>query len=53
MREYGVDRLSSLFNVQQPEIIDSQRLVYPPNYQEVYGLELNQLEQKWLISILE
>ena len=53
MREYGVDRLSSLFDVQQPEIIDSQRIVYPPHYQEVYGLELNQLEQKWLTSILE
>jgi len=53
IREYGIERLSSLYNIQQPETIGSQRFVYPPDYQGIYGLELNQIEQKWLHSIIE
>jgi len=51
--EYGVDKLAGLFEIRQPEIINNQRIVYPPNYKEVYGLELNQLEYNWLNKILE
>lgn len=52
-RDYGAEHLSSLFNIKQPETINSQRFVYPPDYQGIYELELNQLEQKWLHSIIE
>lgn len=53
MREYGADKLAVLFEIRQPEIINNQRIVYPPSYKEVYGLELNQFENKWLQHIME
>ncbi|MGV8025861.1 MAG: hypothetical protein AB2L18_04845 [Anaerolineaceae bacterium] len=52
-REYGSDYLSSLFHIQQPKIINNQRIVYPPDYKGIYSLELNQLENEWLRNILK
>jgi hypothetical protein len=51
MSEYGTDKLTALFDIKQPEIGKKQSVVYPPNYKEVYGLELNQLEYNWLKQI--
>lgn len=51
--EYGVDKLARLYEIRQPETLNNQRIIYPPNYKEVYGLELNQLEYNWLNKILE
>ncbi|NMC34123.1 MAG: hypothetical protein GYA36_16940 [Veillonellaceae bacterium] len=48
---YGVEKLSNLFNIKQPEVVNNQRVVYPPDFKEVFGLELNQLEYMWLKSI--
>lgn len=49
----GMEPLSTLFDVRQPQIINNQRVVYPPNFKDVYGLELNQLEYEWLQSLLQ
>ncbi len=48
----SLKQLSTLFNVQQPELINNQQIVYPPNFKAAYGSELNQLEQEWLRSLL-
>ena len=48
----GLEQLSALFNVQQPELVNNQSVVYPPNFKGVYGLELNQLEDEWLKALL-
>lgn len=48
---YGGDRLAMLFDVHLPEIIRNHYFVYPPDYQSVYGLELNQLEYIWLQNL--
>jgi len=50
-QNYGVEKLSNLFDMKQPEVINNQRVVYPPDFKEVFGLELNQLEYMWLKSI--
>ncbi len=52
INEYGLDKLFLLFEMRQPETVNNQRIVYQPNYREVYGLELNQLEYNWLNHIL-
>lgn len=50
---YGEKQLSSLFDVQQPELLNNQRVVYPPDFKGVYGLEFNQLEDEWLKTLLQ
>lgn len=52
IRNYGIEKLSAIFNVQQPVLMNNQRIVYPPNFKAVYGFELNQLEQGWLRALL-
>jgi hypothetical protein len=52
IQTYGIEKLPVLFDVQQPEIINNRRIVYPPNFKVVYGFELNQLEQEWLRNLL-
>ena len=52
IQNYGMERLAVLFNVPQPETIDNKRIVYAPNYKDVYGLEFNQLEYEWLKTLL-
>ena len=53
VQDYGDKQLSSLFNTQQPDYVNNQRVVYPPNFKEIYGLEFNQLEYEWLNSLLQ
>jgi hypothetical protein len=48
----GLDKLSALFDVQPPELIGARQIIFPPDYQGVYGFELNQLEQEWLRALL-
>jgi hypothetical protein len=48
----SLEQLSALFNVHQPELMNNQQIVYPPNFKSVYGFELNQLEQEWLRALL-
>jgi len=52
IQTYGIEKLPALFNIQQPDIMNNQGIVYPPNYKAVYGFELNQLEQEWLRALL-
>jgi hypothetical protein len=52
-QNYGVENLSRLFNMRQPELVNSQRVVYPPNYKDAFGLELNQLEYIWLKTLVQ
>jgi hypothetical protein len=53
IQNYGLERLSVLFDIRQPELVNNQRVVYPPSYSDVYGLELNQLEYEWLKTLLQ
>lgn len=53
IQNYGTKRLSSLFDMQQPELKNDQRVVYPPGFKDIYGLEFNQLEYQWLKSLLQ
>jgi hypothetical protein len=53
IQTYGMEQLSALFDVRQPEIINNKNIVYPPNYKDVYGLEFNQLEYEWLKTLLQ
>lgn len=52
-QNYGVEKLSKLFNMRQSELINAQRVVYPPNYKDTFGLELNQLEYMWLKTLIQ
>lgn len=49
----GMNQLSTLFTVRQPEMMNNQRIIYPPNFKDAYGSELNQLEYDWLKSLLQ
>ena len=51
LQNYGIENFSKLAEMKQPATINSQRVIYPPDYPEVYRLELNQLEYQWLISL--
>jgi len=53
LQNYGAEKLSALFDIRQPELVNNQRVAYPPNYRDVYGLEFNQLEYEWLKTLLE
>jgi hypothetical protein len=53
IRTEGMDKISDLFNMRQPEIIDGQRVVFPPDYFGIYGFEFNQLEYQWLRSLMQ
>ena len=53
IQSYGMDQLFILFDVPQPETIDNKRIVTPPRYKDVYGLEFNQLEYKWLKALIK
>lgn len=52
IQSYGLEQLSALFNIRQPDSVTSQRIVYPPNFKDIYELELNQLEYEWLRTLL-
>ena len=52
IQNYGTKQLSSLFDMQRPELKNDQRVVYPPGFKAVYGLEFNQLEYEWLNALL-
>lgn len=52
IQNYGLEKLATLFDVRQPELTDNQRIIYPPNFKDVYGLEFNQLEYEWLKTLL-
>ena len=51
LQNYGTENFSKLAEIKQPATVNSRRVIYPPDYPEVYGLELNQLEHQWLISL--
>lgn len=53
LQNYGAEKLSALFDIRQPELVNNQRVVYSPNYRDVYGLEFNQLEYEWLKTLLD
>ena len=53
IEKYGFEKLSSLFDIQQPAFVNDQRIIYQPGYGDVYGAELNQLEYDWLRSLLD
>jgi hypothetical protein len=53
IRNYGSEKLSALFDIPQPELVNNQRVVYPPNFKDVYGLEFNQLEYEWLKTLFQ
>ena len=51
-QNYEAEQLAALLDTRQSELINDQRVVYPPNFKDVYGLELNQLEYEWLKTLL-
>jgi hypothetical protein len=51
IRTYGMDKLAALFDIPLPEIVNNSRVVYPPDFYGVYGLQLNQLENAWLVEL--
>lgn len=53
MERDGPEKLSRLFDVPPLETIDHTNIIYPPDYKGVYGLELNQLEQEWLKTLVQ
>ena len=53
IQKSGMVKLSALFNTRQPELVNNQRIIYPPDYKDVYGLEFNQLEYEWLKTLLQ
>ena len=53
IQQFGIDRLSTLLNSQQPEQQNSPKVVYPSDFKNVYGMEFNQLEYKWLKTLLQ
>ncbi len=52
IQNYGLEKLATLFDVRQPELTNNQRIIYPPNFKDGYGLEFNQLEYEWLKTLL-
>lgn len=53
IQNYGLEKLSALFDVRQPELTNNQRIIYPPNFKDVYNLEFNQLEYEWLKTLFQ
>jgi len=53
IQDYGTESLFSLFETKQPELVDGQRVVYPPDFKDVFGLEFNQLEYEWLKTLVQ
>ncbi len=53
IQNYGSEKLSALFDIPQSELMNNQRIVYPPNFKDVYGLEFNQLEYEWLKTLFQ
>ncbi|NMC86499.1 MAG: hypothetical protein GYA58_14570 [Anaerolineaceae bacterium] len=51
IRTYGMDKLAVLFDIPQPEFVNNSRVVDPPDFYGVYGLQLNQLENAWLVEL--
>jgi len=51
IQNYGSEKLAALFDVPQPELTNNQRIIYPPNFKDVYDLEFNQLEYEWLKTL--
>ena len=51
LQNYGTENFSRLAEMTQPETINNQKVIYPPDYPEAFGLELNQLEYRWLINL--
>jgi hypothetical protein len=51
IQTYGMSNLILLINTPQSATINSQRVIYPPDFYNVYGLQLNQLEYNWLIDL--
>ena len=51
LQNYGMENFSRLAEMKQPATVNSRRVIYPPDYPEAFGLELNQLEYRWLISL--
>jgi hypothetical protein len=52
-QNYGAEKLSKLLDMKQPELVNNQRVVYPPNFKDAFGLELNQLEYIWLKTLVQ
>lgn len=53
IQNYGQEKLAVLFDVRQPELMNKQKIIYPPNFKDVYDLELNQLEYEWLETLFQ
>jgi len=53
IQNYGIESVSSIVDTRQPEFEDGQRIIFPPNYFDVYGLEFNQLEYQWLETLFQ
>lgn len=51
IQTYGMNNLILLINTPQSTTINSQRVIYPPDFYKVYGLQLNQLEYDWLMDL--
>jgi hypothetical protein len=48
IQQYGLEKITALFQSGRAETIKSETIIYPPDYAGTYGLALNQLEAKWL-----
>lgn len=51
MRQFGMEKLEALFKSSRAEKINTDTIIYPPDYQGIYGSALNQLEAEWLTII--
>ncbi len=51
IRQYGKGKIDALFKSGRVEVLKTETILYPPDYQGIYGLTINQLEAQWLASI--
>jgi len=52
IERYGMTKLLDLLDTSLLEFTETETIIKPPDYQAVYGSELNQLEATWLARIV-
>jgi len=53
IRTYGMERLSVLYDEKLSQSISQSHNIHSPDFYGVYGLQLNQLENAWLLDLIK